>query len=443
MSFLYAAIQTAVGVALSLYWMSFFEGIYRQSTLRRVEQLYRLDVENLNNLSEIPLKTKQKMYRRMRRLWRVANYHHTGEVSHRTKEIEGRYVLNPYPKRWKQGAEPRYHGVTPILPVQMTLSLSWWAFGLQHVEHLLTGMVMVMGVAMVYGVGHGRRFRAKRRTRNIRLSAMLSWNEQEMLHHFEQATKAYRMEGDLLSFPVGRQRGGRTERMEMRRLSKQAWERSGQDHAPHVERLLQTLVAIKGWEREVLFGNGGKERTELPFRSMFESLCGQASKNRYTREFSKQLWENSPAEMSKAVDLMHELRAALNAIMPPQTSKEKPLPSTTHGEGPLRFLEEERLRRMMDVVQEVRDKKGVDEEVKEMAARTWVEMEERLMETRLRIREGQQEWQDMKDFSTLQSIRSEVGVEMLPTEKMEWEQELARRFSLRVEANLPKKETEG
>ena len=66
-----------------------------------------------------------------------------------------------------------------------------------------------------------------------------------------------------------------------------------------------------------------------------------------------------------------------------------------------------------------------------MAARTWSEMQERLSEVRQALQEGHREWQEMKDYSTLSSIRTEMEMKMTPSETRAWEKE--RRFSSTTE----------
>lgn len=430
--FFFAVVQTTVGAALSYYWAWFSEGMYRQETLNRAARLYREEVENLNASPEIPLKRKQGMYRRMWRLWSVAKGHHEGSVGHRPKATAGRYVLNPHSKRLERTADEPMRRIWMMVVVQASISGLWWMTGCQASVGVHVSACMVMIVSACHGWLYGRQFRAKRRDRG--LEAALTLTEHQTLVDFEVATKSFDNGRGVLVFSIENRQDGNveTKTVRMPKLTRETWksQADGKDGLDFAERLMPVLKRMRRWENETLFRGGGKEGKEPPYQTMFRMLCAQQFRDFYIRDFAKQLWAESPDKMLEAIELLHQLRTVLDEWATTkevsETSKE-----TTPSEQSPRSFEEERLLRMMDLVQDVRDKEEVDEEVKEMAARTWSEMQERLSEVRQAIQEGHREWQEMKDYSTLSSIRTEMEMEMTPSETRAWEKE--RRFSSTTE----------
>lgn len=74
-------------------------------------------------------------------------------------------------------------------------------------------------------------------------------------------------------------------------------------------------------------------------------------------------------------------------------------------------FEEERIHRVLEVVEDVRRRPDTEPEVKAFAEQTFQELRQMLDLSRRQKEQGQREWEDMKDVSTLLSIQSTLQVE--------------------------------
>ena len=394
-----------------MYWDSFFRGVIDQQIENRVERLFHQDVEFLKRQARLSTVEKQDLWKRLSHLRRVALTSRQKGDSDSSMEYENRYLS----RQVKPSADGESeNGASFLVSLIMTGVMMCFMFfsEVSGWEHPFA-MTILLSFATTPLLGYrcARKRRPQQRKPSLGLRSFLSEYEHSVLVRFEIQVKKYQNE------QIGG--AGKKDAFQMQRFPEDFWTRKykevGQDMLD-VLRLVSMLSEMLELEKDMIYSKQTKRREERDFRYFFRILYPIDETDTFSSDMTESYWEQETSLMEQATKALDDVIRLLQRMSKDDAhsddeSVDVQLEEQMRKVRTAESFEEERIHRVLEVVEDVRRRPDTEPEVKAFAEQTFQELRQMLDLSRRQKEQGQREWEDMKDVSTLLSIQSMLQVE--------------------------------